>query len=159
AAAADDLMYLGLANGERRLPDALDVEVAAAVEQSAAAADAPAQQENESPQQQAAEPATQTVNAGQTVTGTSGADSFTMEALTIAVSRSGPAAFATHIADYSALQGDTIDVSAIVTLQPVTRGQPAPTDADMVRVAEDASGAFAALEVKSAGNWTEVAQL
>jgi hypothetical protein len=29
----------------------------------------------------------------------------------------------------------------------------------MVRVSEDASGAFAALEVNTAGHWTEVAQL
>jgi hypothetical protein len=29
----------------------------------------------------------------------------------------------------------------------------------MVRVAEDGSGAFAALEVNHAGQWTEVAQL
>jgi hypothetical protein len=55
-------------------------------------------------------------------------------------------------------------MSAIVTLpaMPVTRGgaMPAPPAPDsMVRVSEGASGAFAALEVNTAGHWTEVAQL
>jgi hypothetical protein len=95
---------------------------------------------------------------GTILAGGAGADTFVFEQLVLDT----PAP-ATHIAEYSALQGDIIDVSAIVTLpaMPVTRGgaMPAPPAPDsMVRVSEGASGAFAALEVNTAG-WTEVAQL
>src|SRR4029078_1940104 len=87
------------------------------------------------------------INAGGVVVaGGGGADAFVIDQL--------PSAAPAHIADYSALQNDIIDVSAIVTLPPVMPGQPAPTDADLVRVAEDASGTFATLQVSSAGHWT-----
>src|SRR5262249_35005348 len=58
AADASDLMSDHLVTGERRLPGAADVQAAS---------------------QQASQSATQTVSAGQTVTGTAGADSFVMD--------------------------------------------------------------------------------
>jgi large repetitive protein len=161
--AQNGIMSAFLQDGERRIPDSADVTTA--------------QQQDAVGAAQAAENALPAGNAAAAgsliVPGASGDDNFNIaQAGTVVVGGAGADTFAfaatvlgtagspvTHIADYSALQGDIIDVSAIVTLPPIMRGQAAPTDADMVRVAEDASGAFATLEVNSAGHWMAVAQL
>jgi hypothetical protein len=78
-------------------------------------------------------------------------------------------ATAAHIADYSALQGDTIDVSALLTR---TQSDPAappappglrPSNAMLVQAQEDASGTFATLRVNTdggyGGHWVDIAQL
>src|SRR5262249_45957953 len=151
-----------LADGERRLPDAVNVAQAQDISGGATAIAA----EMALPANAAAAAGTPIVpgsagddtfhiaQGGTIVVGAAGADSFIFEQDVLTA----PAAQITHIADYGALQGDTIDVSAIVSLAPVLGGAPA-TDADMVRVAGDASGAFARLEVSGGGEWTAVAQL
>jgi hypothetical protein len=69
----------------------------------------------------------------------------------------------THVADYSAAQGDTFDFSALTS----TFHNSGVSDALVVRAVEDASGKFAMLQVDhidpmglpSAPNWVNVAQL
>ena len=69
----------------------------------------------------------------------------------------------THVADYSAAQGDTFDFSAITS----AFHNSGVSDALVVRAVEDASGKFATLQVDhidpmglpSAPNWVSVAQL
>jgi hypothetical protein len=161
--AQNNVMSAYLQDGERRLPGTADAALAQQQDTAAAA--------------QAAEALLPTSAAAATGTpiapGGAGDDTFNIDQGGTVVAGGGgadtfifgqgvltaPAASVTHIADYSALQGDIIDVSAIVTLPPIVRGGPAPTDADMVRVAEDTSGAFATLEVSGGGHWTAVAQL
>jgi len=159
-----DLMFIGLATGERRLPDVTDVVAAqradtAQIAQSAeaalpAAAAAPAGTPVVSG---GAGGDTMDIAAGGTVVaGGAGADTFVLEQAILSTS-----APVTHIADYTALQDDLIDLSALA-LAPTplqVGGGGAGQPIDQVRVAEDASGAFAALEVNNAGHWTEVAQL
>jgi hypothetical protein len=65
-----------------------------------------------------------------------------------------PPVLLTHIADYSAAQGDIIDVSALVT---------PGSGASQVQVHEDASNTFATLQVSSdpahGSQWISIAQL
>ena len=69
----------------------------------------------------------------------------------------------THVADYSAAQGDTFDFSALTS----AFHNSSVSDTLVVRAVEDASGKFATLQVDhidpmglpSAPNWVNVAQL
>jgi Ca2+-binding RTX toxin-like protein len=96
---------------------------------------------------------------GVILAGGGGADTFVFDQAPQPTASS-PAA-AAHIADYSALQGDTIDLSAI------TGGMTGPyvTDAMLIRAAEDGSGAFATLQVNVPNgvdrdeHWVDIAQL
>ena len=163
AQAQNDIMSAFLQDGERRLPGAADV--------------TKAQQQDSIDAAQAAEDALPTGKAaaagslivagasgddninvshpGTVIAGGAGADTFTFGAGVLGA----PAASVTHIADYSALQGDIIDLSAIVSLPPMQVGGGGGQLIEAVRVAEDSSGAFATLQVDNAGHWTEVAQL
>jgi VCBS repeat-containing protein len=96
--------------------------------------------------------AVQTLAPGQSATGTSGADTFVITS----------AAASVHIADYSAAQGDAFDFSGLQV-----------ADAAKVRVIEDASDAFATLQIDigadgpimrgagaaPASHWVSVAQV
>jgi hypothetical protein len=137
----DGLMFVALTTGERRLPGADDVAAATAAEQSGAAA-------------------AQTVASGQTVTGTSGADSFVMDPSTILVQQAQTQPIA-HVVGYSAAQGDTFDFSALAQTN-LPSGLAAALASGDFRVAEDASGTFATLQVHDgagASDWLSVAQL
>jgi hypothetical protein len=159
-----DVMYVGLTDGERRLPSASDVNDINqnAIIDSATAAEAQLPDSASAGTGTIIVPGTPNddtfhISQGSViVAGGAGADTFIFE--------QAPTASIPHIADYSALEGDIIDVSAIASLPPLAAAPgaapgPGASAVAMVRVAEDASGAFAALEVNSAGQWTEVAQL
>jgi hypothetical protein len=176
SADSDDLMYGYLTTGERRLPDVSDVVRAqqgdtAETAQAAEAALPPG----------AAAPAGTLILAGAAgndtliagpggviLAGGGGADTFVFDQ-TPQPTASAPAAPA-HIADYSALQGDSIDVSALLTLTQAPADPAAPpappglkpSDAMLVQAQEDASGTFAILRVNTDGgygDWVEIAQL
>jgi hypothetical protein len=137
-AAADDLMFGFLGAGERRMPDATDAAVA-----NAAAAPA----------------VVQPVAAGHDVAGTAGADAFVFDTSVLAGAAGfGPAL--AHIEGYSAAQGDTFDLSAL-TQADLPSGLAAALASGDLRVAEDASGAFATLQVHdgTGADWLSVAQL
>jgi VCBS repeat-containing protein len=163
---ANDLMYINLVDGERRLADATDVaqandtSVAQAVEASMPL----------SAQAVAGTPivvgtsGNDTIDAGHggnILFGGAGADNFVFGPST-PLNAPTPAQL-THVADYHAAEGDTFDFSAI-TLQFHNSGA---NDALVVRAVEDASGKFATLQVDhidpaglpSAPNWVNVAQL
>jgi hypothetical protein len=138
-AASSDLMFVELTAGERRLPSAADVAAATGQEQ---------QQET---------PAVQAVASGQTVTGTAGADSFAMDVSTVQAQQAQIA----HVAGYSAAQGDTFDFSAL-TQSNLPSGVAAALAAGDFRVAEDAGGTFATLQLHyGAGDndWASIVHL
>jgi hypothetical protein len=154
--ARDDLMFAGLTTGERRLPGA---DNAMQVEQTAIA-NAAVAAEAALPTAAAASVNTPIVpgtagndtfhigQGGLILAGGGGADTFAFDPAILTA----PAAPVTHIADYSAAQGDVFDFSALQV-----------ADATKVRVLEDASNAFATLQVQAAGaaadSWINLAQL
>jgi len=106
-------------------------------------------------------PGNDTINAGHggnILFGGAGADTFVFGSST----QPTPAAV-THVADYSAAQGDSFDFSALTS---AFHGS-SMSDALVVRAVEDASGKFATLQVDhidpmglpSAPNWVDIAQL
>ncbi len=126
-AQADELMYGALVTGERRLPDAV----------------VPGTAGNDTFLVEA---------AGAILAGGAGADGFVFDpAFLSAVS--GPL---TRIADYSALQGDTVDLSPMLSAHGGPGGH-----ASLIRVQEDTGGTFATLQVATEGGakWTSIAQL
>jgi co-chaperonin GroES (HSP10) len=163
---ADDLMYVNLVNGERRLPDAADVAQAndTTVAQAVEAAMPLSAQAAAGTPIIVGTPSNDTINAGHggnILFGGGGADNFVFGPAT-PLNAPTPAQI-THVVDYSAAQGDTFDFSAI-TSQFHNSGV---NDALVVRAVEDASGKFATLQVDhidpmglpSAPNWVNVAQL
>jgi VCBS repeat-containing protein len=162
---ADDLMYINLVDGERRLPDVADVAQANAPDAVQAEFALPV-----SAQAAAGTPiivgtaANDTIDAGHggnILFGGAGADNFVFGP-SIQLNAPTPAQI-THVADYSAAQGDTFDFSAITS----TFHNSHVSDSLVVRAVEDASGKFATLQVDhidpmglpSAPNWVNVAQL
>jgi VCBS repeat-containing protein len=163
----DDLMFINLVDGERRLPDIRDVVHA----QQGDAAEIAQAAEDALPTAAAAPVGTlilagtegnDTLKAGPggaILVGGAAADTFVFDQAPQPTA-SAPAA-AAHIADYSAAQGDTIDLSAI------TGGLSGPyvTDAMLIRAAEDGSGAFATLQVNVPNgvdrneHWVDIAQV
>jgi VCBS repeat-containing protein len=171
----DDLMYINLVDGERRLPDATDVaqvnaEVAQATE---AALPATAQPAGGAPIVVGTS-GNDTIDAGlggKILFGGAGADTFVFGPDIHLASATAPAAQPiTHVADYSAAQGDTFDFSALTS----TLHASMASDASLVRAVEDPSGTFATLQLNTAdqpaaygrsmpqaaaANWVNVAQL
>jgi hypothetical protein len=166
ASAVHDLMYIDLVDGERRLPDATDVSHASAfdiVQTIEAALPASAQAAAGTPIV-AGTPGNDTIDAGHggnILLGGGGADNFVFGP-SIQLNAPTPAQI-THVADYSAAQGDTFDFSALTS----AFHNSSVSDSLVVRAVEDASGKFATLQVDhidpmglpSAPNWVSVAQL
>jgi VCBS repeat-containing protein len=158
ASDVNDLMYINLVDGERRLPDAADV---------AQANEADIPQIMQAPAGTpivAGNAGNDTIDAGHggnVLFGGAGADTFVFGP-GIQLNAPTPAQV-THVADYSAAQGDTFDFSAITS----AFHNSGVSDALVVRAVEDASGKFATLQVDhidpmgmpSAPNWVNVAQL
>ena len=165
AADAHDLMYISLVDGERRMPDATDVALTGAFSAAQAEAALPV-----SAQAAATAPilvgtaGNDTIDAGHggnILFGGGGADHFVFGP-TIELNAPTPAQV-THVADYSAAQGDTFDFSAITS----AFHNSSVSDSLIVRAVEDASGKFATLQVDhidpmglpSTPNWVNVAQI
>jgi large repetitive protein len=174
-APTDDLMYINLADGERRLPDAVDVAEANYTVVAAVEATLPA-----SAQAATAAPivigtaGNDTLNAGlggKILFGGGGADNFVFGPDIHLGSATAPSAQPiTHVADYSAAQGDTFDFSALTSAFHAS----GIADNSLVRAVEDSSGTFATLQLNTthdqpagfgtpvqAGvpNWVNVAQI
>ena len=161
----DDLMYIDLVDGERRLPDAADVAQANA--SGAIQAEAALPVSAQAAIGTAIVVATignDTIDAGHggnILFGGAGADTFVFGSST-PLNAPTPAQV-THVADYSAAQGDSFDFSAITS----AFHNSSVSDSLVVRAVEDASGKFATLQVDhidpmgmpSAPNWVNVAQL
>jgi hypothetical protein len=92
------------------------------------------------------------------IAGTPGPDVFVLDKTTLAAATAVPPSVAL-IPDYKAAEGDLIDFSSLLQVSYA----PLPADAVQLRVAEDASAAFATLQlnVGSAAKpfWTAVAKL
>ena len=154
----DELMFGFLMTGERRLPDSSDV---------AQASQADVPQISQAPAGTpivAGNAANNTIDAGHggnLLFGGAGADTFVFGP-SIQLDAPTPAQI-THVADYSAAQGDTFDFSALTS----AFHNSSVSDSLVVRAVEDASGKFAMLQVDhidpmglpSAPNWVNVAQL
>jgi hypothetical protein len=166
ASDANNLMYISLVDGERRLPDASDVAHAndTTVAQSIEAALPLSAQAAAGTPIVIGTPANDTIDAGHggaILFGGAGADNFVFGP-GIQLNAPTPAQV-THVADYSAAQGDTFDFSAITS----AFHNSSVSDSLVVRAVEDASGKFATLQVDhidpmgmpSAPNWVNVAQL
>jgi hypothetical protein len=140
AADRNELMFGELVTGERRLPAADDVAHASETSLQAAPDFSPTSDV-------VVDAGDATLHAGQggkILVGGAGADTFVFDQVLPQIPAS-----VTHIADYSALQGDTIDVSALLT---ATQGMKL-TDAMQVRASEDASGSFSSLQVNAGAGW------
>jgi hypothetical protein len=138
ASDAHDLMYINLVDGERRVPNANDVVqiIEAGIPQTAQApAGTPVL---------AGTAGNDTIDAGHggnILFGGAGADNFVFGP-GIQLNAPTPAPL-THVADYSAAQGDTFDFSALT----LAFHNSSVSDAMVVRAVEDASGKFATLQV------------
>jgi hypothetical protein len=110
-----------------------------------------------SPGQGGSEP-TDGTPAALAIDGTPGPDVFVLDKSTLAAATAVPPSVVL-IPDYKASEGDLIDFSSLLQVSYA----PLPADAVQLRVAEDASAAFATLQlnVGSAANpfWTAVAKL
>jgi hypothetical protein len=164
ASDVNDLMYISLVDGERRVPDAADVaESNAANAQFIEAALPLSAQAAAGTPIVAGTAGNDTIDAGHggsILFGGAGADNFVFGP---SIQLNTTPAQITHVADYSAAQGDTFDFSALTS----AFHNSSVSDALVVRAVEDASGKFATLQVDhidpmglpSAPNWVSVAQL
>jgi hypothetical protein len=160
-----DLMFINLVDGERRLPDSTDVTQANVPDAMQAELALPvAARAAASAPIVVGTAGNDTIDAGHggnILFGGAGADNFVFGP-SIELNAPTPAQI-THVADYSAAQGDTFDFSAITS----AFHNSSASDALVVRAVEDASGKFAMLQVDhidpmglpSAPNWVNVAQL
>jgi VCBS repeat-containing protein len=175
-APADDLMYINLADGERRLPDAADVAQANAIAVQTIEAGLPksAQAATSAPIV-IGTPGDDTINAGlggKILLGGGGADNFVFGPDIHLGSATAPSAQPiTHVADYSAAQGDTFDFSGLTSAFHASM----VSDASLVKAVEDPSGLFATLQFNNAApaapagfggaaqpgvpNWVNIAQI
>jgi hypothetical protein len=144
-------MYIDLVDGERRLPGAADV--VSAIEASLPlAAQAPA-----GTPIVAGTAGNDSINAGSggsILFGGAGADHFVFGP---GISSAAPL---THVADYSAAQGDMIDLTALFPGASVANANPLA----LVHAVEDAGGTFAELQINTAAagqsaHWVDIAQL
>jgi hypothetical protein len=164
----NDLMYISLVDGERRLPDAADVPVTNTTPLTPNIALGPVvTSEMELSSAYApvvtGTPGNDTIDAGHggnILVGGAGADNFVfanveihaatpwslMSALWGGAPPVTPPAL-THVADYSFAQGDSFDFSALTS---AFHGSGA-SDAQIVRAVEDPSGTFATLQVNASG--------
>jgi VCBS repeat-containing protein len=147
---ADDLMYIDLVDGERRIPDAADVaqanhELVQAVE---AALPASAQAATGAPLVigTSGNDSLDAGLGGKILFGGGGADNFVFGPDIRVGSATAPAAQPiTHVADYSAAQGDSFDFSALTTAFHAS----GIADNSLVRAVEDPSGTFATLQLNT----------
>lgn len=159
-------MHIDLVDGERRLPDATDVAEAngsAGAQAAEAALPLSAQAAAGTPivMGTAGNDTIYAGHGGTILFGGAGADNFVFGS-SIQLNAPTPVLI-THVADYSAAQGDTFDLSALTSAFHNSN----LSDALVVRAVEDASGKFATLQVDhidpmglpSAPNWVSVAQL
>jgi Ca2+-binding RTX toxin-like protein len=163
---ANDLMFINLVDGERRLPDATDVAQASSTS-AAETIEANLPQSAQAPAGTAivvGTAANDTIDAGHggnILFGGAGADNFVFGP-SIQLNAPTPAQI-THVADYHAAEGDTFDFSALTS----AFHNSGVNDSLVVRAVEDASGKFATLQVDTtamglfpgAPNWVNVAQL
>jgi hypothetical protein len=172
----DDLMSVNLVDGERRLPDAADVaETSATAAQTIEAALPASVQPAGGAPIVVGTSGNDIIDAGlggKILFGGGGADTFVFGPDIHLGSATAPTGQPiTHVADYSAAQGDSFDFSALTS----TFHASMASDASLVRAVEDASGTFATLQLNNAApaapvafgsspqasvpNWVNVAQL
>jgi hypothetical protein len=163
-----NLMYISLVDGERRVPDGADVTLAKA---SGTTLPPSAQNLAGAPivVGTAGNDAIDAGYGGKILFGGAGADSFVFGPNIHLGTPAAPAAQPiTHVADYSAAQGDSFDFSALTSAFHAWN----VTDASLVRVVEDHSGTFATLQLNTtpgqvsimptlqvAPTWVNVAQI
>jgi large repetitive protein len=162
SADVNDLMYISLVDGERRLPDSADVAqtgTTPTTSMTPAVSIGPVV----TPTGAGGAPAPTTIDAGHgggTLVGTAGADNFVFANVSV----QGPAAPpVTHVANYSFAQGDTFDFSALTTQ---SHGWQVG-DASVVRAVEGAGGAAmlqvntvdSSMGTKVGSNWVTVAEI
>jgi hypothetical protein len=183
AADVNDLMYINLVDGERKLPGTVDVAQANA--DTATYPSLAQASEGALPVSAQAPAGTPIVvgtagndiidagHGGNILFGGAGADHFVFGP---SIQLNAPTAAAaqpiTHVADYSAAQGDTFDFSALTSAFHASN----VADASLVRAVEDPSGTFAMLQLNTNGdapaavsrgatqpsavaNWVDVAQI
>lgn len=164
-----DLMYLNLVDGERRLPDSIDIYLAPSsiltpvpTTPSGSNGPAVATQASNGPAP-SGNPGNDTIDAGHgggTLFGGAGADTFVFANINVKADRSPPV---THVMDYSYAEGDRFDFSALTSQFHAIGG----SDALIVRAVEDPSGTFATLQVNAVdssgaavtSNWVSVVEV
>jgi VCBS repeat-containing protein len=164
--AVNDLMYVSLVDGERRLPDAADVVQANnassfSFQAVGTTAPAPTLGGSAGAPVVTAAPILDAGHGGGTLVGTAGADNFVFANVDVQGPTPPPI---THVVNYSFAQGDTFDFSAL-TSQLHGSGV---SDALVVRAIEGPGGSFATLQVNTAdssmgskvgSNWVSVAEI